>query len=163
MNNPEEFIHMGLGELLALWARLMTEMQQRGIIRNNNNPLGDFAEGWVCQGLGLQMAQNQAQQGFDATDAQGDRYQIKARRTLRNTVTFSPIRDYDAHHFDNLILVRFDMEFQPTLAAMIPYHLVPQICNWNNANNGLIPRLTPQTLQLEGAINILPLLEEHQP
>ena len=93
MNNPEEFAQMDPGELLALWARLMTELQRRGIIRNNNNPLGDFAEGLVCQTLGLQIAQNQAQQGFDATDAQGVRYQIKARRTLDDAATFSTIRD----------------------------------------------------------------------
>ena len=158
MSNPEEFAQMDPAELLALWARLMNEMQRRGIIRNNNNPLGDFAEDLVCQTLGLQIAQNQAQQGFDSTDALGVRYQIKARRTLDNAATFSTIRDYEDHHFDQLILVVFNLEFQPIRAVMIPYHLVPQICNWNNANNGLIPRMTPQTLQLEGVVDILPLL-----
>ena len=164
MNNPEEFAQMDPGELLALWARLMAEMRRRGIIRNNNNPLGDFAEDLVCRSLELQIAQNQAQQGFDATDAQEGRYQIKSRRTLANAATFSTIRDYEEHLFDQLILVMFNLEFQPTRAAMIPYRLVPQICNWNNANNGLIPRMTPQTLQtlqIEGVVDILPRLRGH--
>ena len=161
MNNPEEFAQMDDGEILALWARLMAEMRLREIIRNNNNPLGDFAENLVSRSLGLQIAQNQAQQGFDATDAQGGRYQIKARGTLMNTASFSPIRDYEKHHFDQLILVMFNSEFQPTRAAMIPYRLVEQICNWNNANNGLIPRMTPQTLQIEGVVDILPELRGH--
>ena len=150
MNNPEEFAQMDPGEILALWARLMAEMRRRGIIRNNNNPLGDFAEDLVCRSLGLQIAQNQAQQGFDATDAQGGRHQIKSRRTLANAATFSTIRDYEEHLFDQLILVMFNLEFQPTRAAMIPYRLVPQICNWNNANNGLIPRMTPKRSKLKG-------------
>ena len=161
MNNPEEFALMNPGELLALWARLMTEMQQRGIIRNNNNPLGDLAEDLVCRSLELRIAQNQAQQGFDATDAEGGRYQIKARRTLRNPATFSPIRDYEDHHFDQLILVVFNLEFQPTRAARIPYRLTPQICNWNNANNGLVPRMSPRTLQIDGVVDILPHLQGH--
>ena len=65
-------------------------MRRRGIIRNNNNPLGDFAEDLVCRSLGLQIAQNQAQQGFDATDAQKVRYQIKSRRTLANAALSAP-------------------------------------------------------------------------
>ena len=60
MNNPEEFTQMDPGEILALWARLMAKMRRKGIIRNNNNPLGDFAEDLVCRSLGLQIAQSQA-------------------------------------------------------------------------------------------------------
>lgn len=161
VNNPEEFAQMDPGEILALWARLMAEMRRRGIIRNNNNPLGDFAEDLVCRSLGLQIAQNQAQQGFDATDAQKVRYQIKSRRTLANAANFSTIKVYEDHLFDQLILVMFNLEFQPTRAAMIPYRLVPQICNWNNANNGLVPRMPPQTLQIEGVVDILPQLRGH--
>ena len=136
----------------------MTEIRRRGIIRNNN-PLGDFAEDLVCRSLGLQIAQNQAQQGFDAIDAQGVRYQIKSRRTSANTTTFGPIRDYEDHLFDELILVMFNPEFQPTRAAMPPYHVVRQVSNWNKANNGLIPRMNSKTLLLEGVVDILPWLK----
>ena len=80
---------------------------------------------------------------------------------MANAATFSTIRDYEEHLFDQLILVMFNLEFQPTRAAMIPYRLVPQICNWNKANNGRIPRMTPKTLQIEGVVDILPRLRGH--
>ena len=112
------------GELLALWARLMAEMLRREIIRNNNNPLGDLAEDLVCRSLGLQIAQGPGPSRVSTPPMPRDvRYQIKARRTLANAATFSTIRVYKDHLFDQLILVMFNLEFQPTRAAMIPYRL----------------------------------------
>ena len=63
-------------ELLQLQASVIDELKARGVVRTKNNPLGDYTEWLVAKALGLELATNSAA-GYDATDADGVRYQIK--------------------------------------------------------------------------------------
>ena len=70
--------------LLALYATILDELRDRGIVRSTNNPVGDYAEYLVATALGLRLADN-ATSGFDAIGPDDLLYQVKARRlTPRN-------------------------------------------------------------------------------
>lgn len=66
-------------ELLALHSSVGEELRERGITRSANNPTGDLAEYLFCKAFGWTHATNSSVH-IDAIDAQGLRYQIKARR-----------------------------------------------------------------------------------
>lgn len=68
-------------QILALmnqYAAVLITLNERGVIRTYNSPVGDFAEWLVSQKLGLRLEKNSAR-GLDATGSDGLRYQIKCR------------------------------------------------------------------------------------
>ena len=99
------------------------ELRDRGILRSANNPTGDYAEWLFCQAFGWDQAANSVK-GYDATDSDGIRYQIKGRRLhqLNTSRQLSAIRDMDG--FDVLAGVLFDAAFVVSRAALIPSAVV---------------------------------------
>lgn len=65
-------------ELLAEHVRIMSKLRTRGVSRTNNNPTSGYAEWLTSQVLGLTLVENSST-GYDATDAEGKRYEIKSR------------------------------------------------------------------------------------
>lgn len=109
--------------LLALHARILDELRERGVLRTANNPTGDLAEHLFCSQFGWQQAPN-SEKGFDALDAEGVRYQIKARRLHRRNASrqLSAIRDLEG--FDVLAAMLFDEQFRVLRAVLIPAAVV---------------------------------------
>lgn len=64
-------------DLLRLWKRIPEVLRERGICRTKN-VVSDVAERLVAQKLGLALAGNSTR-SYDATDSNGQRYQIKGR------------------------------------------------------------------------------------
>lgn len=116
---------LSVPELLSLHAQIGETLRERGIVRSANNPTGDLAEFLFCKAFGWEQAPN-SERGFDATSADGIRYQIKGRRVHRRNKSrqLSAIRDLSGGHFDVLAGVIFDDEFRVTRAALIPLDLV---------------------------------------
>lgn len=110
-------------DLLKLHSAVLTELRTRGIVRSANNPTGDLAEFLFCKAFGWMQASNSVK-GYDATDAAGTRYQIKARRMhqLNTSRQLSAIRDLDG--FDVLAAVLFDADFNVVRGALIPRSVV---------------------------------------
>lgn len=127
MNFPD-LTKLTITELLAVHSSVLDELQHREVIRSKNNPTGDYAEWLVKEGLGLQLAPPSAK-GFDATDSQGLRYQIKGRRiTPENTSTqLGVIRNLNGKDFDFLVAVIFDADWQVHYAAKIPHRTVTSL------------------------------------
>lgn len=132
--NPAQMLNLlstdGIGELsvmdlLACYARICDQLRQRGVLRSGNNPTGDLAEYLFCRAFGWQQAKNSVR-GYDATDADGVRYQIKARRIMGrgSSRELSAIRDIKDGHFDVLAGLLFDSEFKVQRAALIPISCV---------------------------------------
>ena len=115
--------NMPLGRLLGMHAGTMEELYRRGIARTANNPTGNLAEYLFCRAFSWQQAPN-LEKGFDATDGDGKRYQIKGRRLHRRNKLrqLSAIRDVDG--FDVLATVLFDDQYRVSRAAMIPRSVV---------------------------------------
>ena len=89
-------------ELLRLHASVIDELKRRKIVRTKNNPVGDYTEWLVSKTLRLELANNSVS-GYDATDADGTRFQIKGRRVTSDSRSrqLGAIRNLDAKDFDS--------------------------------------------------------------
>lgn len=120
-------------QILALmnqYAAVLITLNERGVIRTYNSPVGDFAEWLVSQKLGLRLEKNSAR-GLDATGSDGLRYQIKCRWERTDFPTpqsreLGVIRSLEKNQFDFLIAVIFDSHFQVRAAYQIPHEIIPR-------------------------------------
>jgi hypothetical protein len=112
-------------DLLRLHAGISDELRRRGLVRSANNPVGDFAEYLFCRAFGWQQA-GSSEKGYDARDAVGLRYQIKARRLHQHNSSrqLSALRRMADRPFDILAAVLFTADFDVSRAAMIPISVV---------------------------------------
>lgn len=120
-----------------VWARAMRELRFRGLIRSWNNPVADFAERLVAQELRLELAPPVAQ-GYDGTDANGKRYQIKSRRLTPQNPSrqLGVIRKLEQREFDDLVAVIFDEDLGVQEMWRIPHAVVADFGRWVNTLNG---------------------------
>ncbi len=130
------FKDMSHQELLSLFASVTEELRTRRLSRSSNNPVADIAEVLVATALNLTLAKNSTA-GFDA-EAQGVRYQIKARRQSGKKwpAHFGIIRDLSKHDFDQFVGVVFTANFDVARAALLPYEVVARIAFFNKHQNG---------------------------
>lgn len=112
-------------KLLSCYGAILEELRHRGIVRSSNNPLSDYAEGLFCATFSWKQEGNSSA-GYDAIDADGVRYQIKARR-LRDHKTsrqMSAIRSLPETPFDFLAGLLVNQEFDIIRAAIVPVAVV---------------------------------------
>ena len=112
-------------QLLALHAAIAEELRARKLVRTSNNPTGDIAEHMFCKAFGWKMERN-SKAHVDASDEDGTRYQIKARRITQhnNSRQMSAIRNLLGGHFDYLACVLFGEDYTVLRAAIIPLETV---------------------------------------
>lgn len=112
-------------ELLRAYGAVIDELRSRNIVRSSNSPISDYAEELFCRTFRWTRENNSAA-GFDAMDATGVRFQIKARR-ITNSPGFRQlraIRNLAVDPFDHLATVLFEADFLVHRAALIPIALV---------------------------------------
>ena len=143
MNRPD-LSELTIAELLATHSAVMDELQHRKVIRSKNNPTGDYGEWLVSTRLGLSLETNSAK-GFDATDSQGMRYQIKSRRVTpaNKSTQLGVIRNLEGKDFDFLLAVIFDENWQVLYAAKIPHQTVFSLATFRSHVNGHTMHLRP--------------------
>jgi hypothetical protein len=147
---------MSARELLRLFAGVMEALRDRGAVKTGNNPVADYAELLVCRAFGLEGQVN-SNQGFDARDSTtGDRYEVKARRvTVHNKPTrLSPLRDFDKHHFDYLVVVTFTPDFSVERAVRLPWASVEAVSSHNAHLNGRVVFLRDALWCAEGVEDV---------
>lgn len=118
-------------ELLCLQASATNELLRRNVVRTQNNPLGDYTEWLVSNALGLELQSN-SQAGYDCTDSNGVRYQIKGRRiTPKNkSRQLSAIRNYEEKDFDVLVAVIYDEKFDIIEAIQCPHEVIADYASY---------------------------------
>ena len=134
----DEFFHELSDEQVGqVWARAMRELRSRNLIRSWNNPVADFAERLVAEQLNLDLAPPVAQ-GYDATDRDGLRYQIKARRITPQNKSrqLGAIRKLELNEFDFLIAAIFDEDLVLFEMWRIPHEVVVDFGRWVPTLNG---------------------------
>ena len=129
-------------DLLALYARIMNELRNRGITRSACSPVGDLAEYLFCRAFNWEQAGN-SKSNLDAVDSEGTRYQIKGRRLTQHNTSrqLSAIRDLDGNHFDMLAGVLFREDFGVLRAALVPRAVVVDNVRfqpWTNSHRFLL-------------------------
>ncbi|WP_231867844.1 hypothetical protein, partial [Alcanivorax sp. HI0007] len=112
--------------------------KDRGIVRTDNAPLGDFAEWMIAKKMNLHLAAN-SRAGYDAISDQGVRFQIKSRRVTpeNNSRQLSAIRKYDESDFDYLIAVIFDQDYSIIEAYLIPHEIIGKYGRFQSHTNAL--------------------------
>lgn len=112
-------------DLLRAHSSILDELRCREIVRSANNPISDLAEVLFCRAFKWSRATASAA-GYDATDASGLRYQIKARRLSANSGRrqLSAIRKLHDDPFDYLAAVLLGGEFDVVRAALVPLAVV---------------------------------------
>jgi len=151
--NPSDLTGLTIAELLATHSSVLDELRHRNVIRSKNNPTGDYAEWLVSTKLGLALETNSAK-GFDASDSQGLRYQIKARRvTPENRSTqLGVIRNLEGKDFDFLIAIIFDADWHVRYAAKIPHQAISLLATYR-------PHINGHTIHLRSAVLDNPSVE----
>lgn len=122
--------------LLITYAVVLHRLRGFGVIRSFNHPVGDVAEYWVSQNPGL-MLSPKSNMDFDAIDAVGLRYQIKARWRAqgRGSTTMTGIRPMEPAKFDFLVAIVFDSDFNVDYAAILPVDQVRRRCRHVSGRN----------------------------
>jgi len=135
-------------ELLRLHASVIDELKLRRVVRTKNNPVGDYAEWLVSKTLQLKLA-GKSVRGYDATDADGTRFQIKGRRVTPDNPSrqLSAIRNLDAGDFDVLIALIFDAEFNVTEAVQVPHEVVVKYATYRKHTNAYVLHLRGEVLE----------------
>jgi len=144
-----------VSELLGCFADILDELKERRIVRSRNNPVADYAEWLVAQQLGL-LLERKSKRGYDATDQNGKRYQIKSRRLDQTNESrqLSVIRNLEAADFDYLIGILFNRDFTVREAYKIPHGVIKEHSRFSKLQNGYILLLQGEVLIAPGVENI---------
>jgi hypothetical protein len=142
-------------ELLSLHSEILTQLRFRGVIRTKNNPVGDYAEWLVSKALGMTLLSNSSA-GADATDTDGMKVQIKARRVTPDNPSrqLSALRNYEAADFDYLIAVIFDENYNVLDAYKIQHEVIRDYARHSDHVNAHIVNLKGAILSDPRVISI---------
>ena len=144
-------------ELLAQYGAILDELRRRQVVRSSNGPVSDYAELLCCRAFGWTLEAN-SRAGFDATDAAGVRFQIKARRlTAHNTSRqLSSIRKLDCGPFDQLAGLLFNSSFAVIQAAIVPLEVVKGNCKYVAHTNSWRFLLRDKIWEQPGVLDVTP-------
>lgn len=156
----ELFARLNDFELLGLWARLMTELKGRGVIRSDNNPMGDYCEFLVAAHYGVKPEGN-SNAGHDVTTLDGIKIQVKGRRFRvdgKRPPHFSGVRNLcdEPPPFDYLVGLILNRDFSVHEAWRLPLERVRFYATYRqHTNSWSLPtvrgamREDPQVIELQ--------------
>ena len=123
--------------LLRLHYCVLDELKARGIIRQATAPIGEYAELLLCEALDWTRVEKHYNPGFDATDKDGARVQIKARRiTGAGSRQIGSFRNLEQRPFDKLAAVLFAKNLEIVRAAIIPLEIVKRMSVYDKYTKG---------------------------
>lgn len=149
-----------VAELLTTHSAVLAELRTRGVLRSSNNPTGDYTEWLVAERLGLSLKGN-SEKGYDATGADGVKYQIKGRRlsTPNASTQLGVIRDLDKQEFDFLIAVVFESDWQVKCAAKIPHGVIARLAKHRKHVNGHVLHVRPSLFDIPEVVDVSQILK----
>lgn len=111
--------------LFSLYRAILSELKDRGVIRTENAPVGDYAEYLVATALGDQLAAN-SEKSWDVLTKNDEKLQVKARVVSEpaqpGQLQLSPFRSFS---FDFAVIVLLSAtDYTVTRAAKVPRHVV---------------------------------------
>jgi len=146
-------------ELLQLTGKILDELSARKIVRTSNNPVSGYTEWLVSERLGHTLCGN-SKKGFDSIDGSGVKYEIKARRVTpaNKSRQLSAIRDIAGEHFNFLIAVVYNGDFEVILALKMPHTVVVAQSSYVKSTNSFKLEAKDSLLNLQGVEDIAHLL-----
>ncbi len=109
-------------QMMQLQTQLQDELAARKIILNPSQPVGDYAIHLACAAFDLKR-EPPSTSGYDASNSEGLRYQIKFRRlsSPQDTRQLNAIKGIEQRKFDFLIGVLFNADMSVFRAAMMSF------------------------------------------
>ncbi len=161
--DPQDLKTWRTCELLSMYGRIMTELQERRVVRTANNPVADYSEHLAAKALGLELMAN-SKAGYDAVDESGNRYQIKGRRIgpKSGSVMLGVCRNLDKRPFDFLIGIVFGADFSVLRACQMPLAVVLEHASHREYVNGWVLCLREAMWQMPGVQDLTMELQEAQ-
>ncbi len=123
-------------DLMRSNTAVVAELKKRSVIRTKNIT-GDYAEYLAAQTIGLELAPSSTP-GFDGTDENGTRYQVKARQWTPTNKSRKLSAISDINGFDLLVAILFDPNWVVDAAAIIPSGIAKQLAKLDKRNNSYI-------------------------
>lgn len=153
-------VNLSVTELLATHSAVLDELRSRGVLRSSNNPTGDYTEWLVAERLGLRLSKN-SEKGYDATDADEGRYQIKGRKlsSANGSTQLGVIRDLDKQEFDFLIAVVFETDWLVKFAVKIPHAVIEKLAQYRPHVNGHVLHVRPSLFEVAGVLDVTNLIQ----
>lgn len=145
-------------DLIHLQTQAMDELAARNIVQNPAQPVGDYAIHLACKAFDLKREPTSTS-GYDASDDEGLRYQIKFRRlaSAADTRQLNAIKGLEQRKFDFLIGVLFNTDMTIFRAALIPYAAVARMADQNK-----IVMLNNKAWDIDGVIDVTDKLKTAQ-
>ncbi len=145
MNVTDLRLERVLRQLRAI-IRTRKALVKDGVIHSERDVIVDYAEWYASKVFKLKLVKSGVNKTFDATDAHGRTYQIKARRVT----SLGQNTSFDFHNyekFDFLIVVFIDkLTMRPLLAKKIPFSLVKKYWKRNKNRRSLRWNKTIRTI-----------------
>lgn len=135
-------------ELLMRYNEIWEELKKRKVIRSGNNLVADYGEKIAADKLGL-LLEKQSTKGYDATDAAGKKYQIKARKWggRHPSKQLGVIRDLTTLPFDFLVVVIFNPDLSLEGIWKLPIEAVSRYAHFSVHQNGHILNFTKEVIE----------------
>ena len=154
----QRLIASSTAELLAQYGSILSVLRDRGIVRSENSPVGDYAEYLAAHAFALTLVGSSAR-GYDGVDDSGVRCQVKGRRITRwnSSRQLSTIRGLDSEDgdpFDLLAGILFDDQFMVTRAALVPVAIVRARATLQTHVNGWRFMLAEALWDVPGVVDV---------
>ena len=133
-----------VGELLGDYARILSDLRTRGVLRSANAPTADYAEWLFQRALGGELVGDGSVRSYSLTLPDGDRVQVKARVVSnppgKGQLQTSPFRSWD-FEFAGLVLLR-DSDYTVQRAGIVPVDVVRALATVRVHVNGFVVQMT---------------------
>lgn len=149
--------------LFSLYRAILRELKNRGVIRTENAPVGDYAEYLVATALGGQLAPN-SEKSWDVLTKDGQKLQVKARVVSDpaepGQFQLSPFRSFS---FDFAVIVLLSAtDYAVTQAAKVPRHVVESSAIYRQHVNGKVLFAHPEIMGHPEALDLTATLRAAQ-
>jgi len=124
-NIPIENIETRIQDLFESYNDVLEELRDLKVIRSTNNPAGDYGEYLAEHKLGL-MQTPKSSKGYDLTDSNGKKYQVKTRRLSRHNKSrqLGGFRDLDEKLFAYCLAIILTEDFKLAEMWQIPHDII---------------------------------------
>lgn len=145
---------LAVTRLLSLYAELLTELFNRGVVRTRNAPAGDLAEMLVAEAYDGDLAGNSVK-SWDVAAADGRHLQVKCRVVQvgdKRSHTYSPFRSWG---FQACVFVVLDSRTYAVVSAVeVPVAQIEIISSRSAWVAGDRVRVNQDLASLSGAVDV---------
>jgi hypothetical protein len=149
--------------LFSLYRAILNELKNRGVVRTENAPVGDYAEYLVKIALGGQLAPN-SEKAWDVRGHGGEKLQVKARVVSDpvepGQLQLSPFRSFD---FKSAVIVLLSAtDYAVSRASKVPCEVVKSSAVYRKHVNGWVLFARPEIMGHSDATDLTATLRAAQ-